>query len=113
MRGTAIKTNRAITSPVLVFGCERKLFTITIMLGAWFFISALPHLMALLILVLVALSVWFLRFIAKQDPQAALIFKSNSKFLIGKGGYVAKADACQKPEESTLVSVPIALIRKI
>lgn len=113
MRGTVKRTNKAITAPILVFGCERKLFTLTMLMGLWFFISSIPHLISLAIFLLLGLNVYVLRFIAKQDPQAANIFKKNKKFLIGSSVYVARGEASDMNTPTKLASVPISALRRV
>ena len=113
MRGTIRFTNKAITTPILVVGCERKLFILTMVFWVWAFFGIFPHWPAIFVLLLMVINMYGLRFIAKQDPDAANVFKANSKFLLGTKVFVARGTASNLVATKKLACVPVSISRRV
>lgn len=113
MRGTPHLTQRALRTPVLMFGAERSLVIMASLFWGWAFMGVFPHWPMLFVMGCYLATVYLLRFAAHLDPQGVALFKRNSRFLLQHRRYVARGYSNTVTTMPVVTSVPVSSLQRI
>lgn len=113
MRGTYRQTNKALSEPILVMGAERSLVIMSCLFWGWALMGIFPHWPFMLMIIGWVANLYFLRFVAKRDPQGVAVFRKNSRFLLQNRFYVSRGYAGHLIKLKKLNTVPTRLLARM
>lgn len=108
MRGTPRETNKALLAPNHLCGGEMRLVIMSVCFWAWVVFGLLPHLVAVVALLGFLATMYLLRFFAKKDPIGSEVFRSNSRFIVTKAIFPARAHAGCIKKVKKVITVPVS-----